>query len=628
MNPHRCKHCQRFLLDFCGSTPEDPLVNQYVRIDCKSNVSNTLPRATITGAGSGKCAFLDFLAEAATSDGVRVGSVPNKQRLHFGPYKQAILFHLIADSGDPAAKHITARPINIQTSSERTFTLARKWLGSCLDSHEDCRLEGLNPPDFRPTRVIEIQKSHPSWHVRLFRPTTPIDYVALSYCWGGPQTMLTTKTQKGWETALPWEELSQTIKDAVYVCAKLGSRYLWVDALCILQDDAGDKTVEIAAMTHVYGAATLTLAASHAAAATEGFLQGRKFTDHPNHVFELRTRCPDGQLGTVTLFRPPPDTHLDAEPLDTRGWTLQERHLSRRVLEFKQLQLRWACPTIPLHDGLIDGWYNTFEDALAQAEVDDDALTTWMKMVYGYTLRKLTVSTDRILAISGIAGFLGRFIEGRYWAGLWESDIAQCLMWKAAHLESGTKAAAPAPRPAEYQGPSWSWVAVNTIAHYDILPGEAFDARVDVVGCDIELVDDRAAYGAVKTARLHLRGRTKRAMLRYSPGLVDIFKSKWTLDAGLNEGLAYARVDALEPEFASQTPTAVPVHLLEVIRRVKMINDKVGDAVSEGLILKLLPSQQYCRLGTFAFYIDARPALGLPQHTWFDECDEEPLCLI
>jgi len=112
--------------------------------------------------------------------------------------------------------------------------LARKWLKDCLDSHEACQ-QDLWDSNFRPTRVVEILEKHPLWHVRLIQPTTQIDYIALSYCWGGPQVMLTTKTEELWKTSLPWAELSQTIKDAVYVCTELGFKYLWVDALCIVK---------------------------------------------------------------------------------------------------------------------------------------------------------------------------------------------------------------------------------------------------------------------------------------------------------------------------------------------------------------------------------------------------------
>ncbi|KAE8442072.1 hypothetical protein EG329_003880 [Mollisiaceae sp. DMI_Dod_QoI] len=536
-------------------------------------------------------------------------------------------------NGDPAARHIKNRLINLQTSSEKSFALAQKWLKECLESHKDCR-PGPWDPNFRPTRVIEILETSPSWRIRLFRPAAQVNYVALSYCWGGPQTMLTAKTEKAWETSLPWAELSQTIKDSVYVSAKLGFKYLWVDALCIVQDDMTDKMAEIAKMVHVYSAATLTVASSSAAAATEGFLQDRKFTDFPSQVFELPVRCPDGQLGSATLFRPPPSTPLTSEPLNARGWALQERLLSSRILDFKKLQLRWTCETLPLNhvQSYSDGWNNHVEDTVFIVDSSEDPHSIWRRMVYAYTLRNLTVATDRILAISGIAEVLSRGIEGEYWAGLWESNLPLCLMWKSTPVDSeyssGSKSATLVPRPPTYQGPSWSWVSVNTRTHYRGFTTNDVDIHIEVLGCDIELVDERAMYGAVKGAQLRIRGRTRVGMLHYTPAIVRQNKSWWKLDAGLANGNAYATGDALEPEFASPTLSPIRVHLLEVMRRVDMLNDRAGDAISEGLILRHLTSEQYSRLGTFGFYTDAMPALKISQNTWFDGCDEEILCLI
>jgi hypothetical protein len=442
--------------------------------------------------------------------------------------------------------------------------------------------------------------------------------------------MLTTTTEQAWNTSLPWDALSQTIQDSIYVSAKLGFRYLWIDALCIVQDDLTDKMGEIAAMTHVYGAAALTIAASSASTAKEGFLQNKKFTDFPNQVFALAIRCPDGQVGSVTMFRPPPNTHLSAEPLDGRGWTLQERHLSNRFLDFKTLQLRWSCNTMLLKEeqGYVDGWDNEdIADAIAQVDAVYDAMGTWMRMIYGYTLRNLTVATDRILAISGIADVLGQWIEGEYWAGLWESNLPLCLMWQS--TPSGTESTALSPRPTGYQGPSWSWVSVNTIVHYEPLPA-IFETCVEALGCDIELVAKSAKYGAVKKAQLCLRGRTRRAVLRYCPEVVSQYERKFKLDAGLLEGNAYARGDALELEFASHSSLAIKVLLLEVVRKVRMLNSAKGggEAISEGLILRQLPSQQYSRVGTFAFYTDAKPGQEVAQNIWFNETDEEVLCLI
>ena len=536
---------------------------------------------------------------------------------------------MLRSPDDPAAKHIRARPINTQTSSEDSFKQAQGWLGECLNSHDDCRL-GADDTNFKPTRVIEIVESDPSWHVRLFRPSTAIDYVALSYCWGGPQTMLTTKTEKDWENSLPWAELSQTIKDSILVTSKLGYKYIWIDALCIMQDDTKDKMGEIAKMAQVYGSAIWTLAASKASAATEGFLEDRKVTEYPDHVFRLRVRCEDGQMGSAILFRPTTSNPLFSEPLNGRGWTLQERYLSSRILEYKRLQLKWTCTTVFLNpekvSEYLDGWFDDVEDTVALADPDDDAPAIWRKMVYAYTLRSLTVNTDRILAISGVAEVLGRSIEGGYWAGLWESDLPLGLMWKSTPADveySKTNSGTLRSRPEEYQGPSWSWVSINSIANYAQYSTSEVTFSLQILGCDFELVDARAVYGSVKTAQLHVRGRIRPGVLHFSHNVASVNKSWWTLDADLEEGRAYATGDALEREFVTSPPSGIHVALLEVIRRSDMINEKAGDIISEGLILRKIGTQRYARLGTFSFYKDVDAEARSDQHSWFKAYEED-----
>lgn len=71
---------------------------------------------------------------------------------------------------------------------------------------------------------------------------------------------------------LPIEALSKSIRDAIVITCDLGFRYLWVGALCIVQDDVDDKISEINNMGLVYRKATLTIAVAYSDSASEGFL--------------------------------------------------------------------------------------------------------------------------------------------------------------------------------------------------------------------------------------------------------------------------------------------------------------------------------------------------------------------
>lgn len=118
----------------------------------------------------------------------------------------------------------------------------------CLQHHSSC----ANPLDeFMPTRILEISSSGSSIHIR--KDASPAPYAVLSYCWGGPQEITLTKSQvRLSQLSFSTATLPQTFQDAVLVCRELGLKYLWVDALCIVQDDSEDKAIEIGKMASIY----------------------------------------------------------------------------------------------------------------------------------------------------------------------------------------------------------------------------------------------------------------------------------------------------------------------------------------------------------------------------------------
>ncbi|KAB2100385.1 hypothetical protein AG0111_0g11198 [Alternaria gaisen] len=134
-------------------------------------------------------------------------------------------------------------------------------------------------------------------------------------------------------------QLPQTPADAVIVTRRLGFRYLWVDALCIVQNSAEDKAVEIDKMGSIYKNSALTIVASSARSAGEGFLKVRNEPDYCNLPFLL----PNGKFGTAHVMRRA--EHHSVTPLDSIGWTLQEWVLSPRKLCYGEKELLWYCET-------------------------------------------------------------------------------------------------------------------------------------------------------------------------------------------------------------------------------------------------------------------------------------------
>lgn len=181
--------------------------------------------------------------------------------------------------------------------SEENFALARKWMEDC-ETHDGCAKPG---PGVVPTRLLEINDSR----VRL-RPSVPgetLKWTALSYCWGGPQPMQTTTDILAERMEdIPILLLPQTIKDAITTTREIGLSYLWVDCLCIIQDDVDDVRREISMMPRIYRNASVTISAARAKTSNEGFLQDVSKIPPQDISFRLRFLCPDGQIGSLVFY--------------------------------------------------------------------------------------------------------------------------------------------------------------------------------------------------------------------------------------------------------------------------------------------------------------------------------------
>jgi hypothetical protein len=147
---------------------------------------------------------------------------------------------------------------------------------------------------FIPTRLIAIESDHLS----LLEYSDPAPYAALSYCWGNKkQVTTTTNNLQQHKSILYFKDLLETVKDAITVASKLGFRRLWIDSLCIIQDDDGDKAREISKMPLIYSQATITIAASHPKSVHDGFLRDRP----PRQYFQLPYLCSNGEEGSIIL---------------------------------------------------------------------------------------------------------------------------------------------------------------------------------------------------------------------------------------------------------------------------------------------------------------------------------------
>lgn len=199
---------------------------------------------------------------------------------------------------------------------------------------------------FVPTRLLDVERAD-SGLIRLVEKGTgdssPKRYLALSHRWGSPELHRTfcthTHNIMQFKQVIRLADLPRTFHDAVQVTRNLGVRYLWIDSLCIIQDDPEDWNTESKAMEQVFSSAYVTISAICSSGTTDGFLKPR-----PNRQCVIAKLPGDNGVlyylcKTVDDFR----NDIDESELSKRAWVLQERALSRRTIYFSQTQSYWEC---------------------------------------------------------------------------------------------------------------------------------------------------------------------------------------------------------------------------------------------------------------------------------------------
>ncbi|KAL7620947.1 hypothetical protein AAE478_008258 [Parahypoxylon ruwenzoriense] len=353
----------------------------------------------------------------------------------------------------------------------------RAWLETCLAKHESCSPKTQTAT--LPSRFLDVNDGDHDEQIFLRDDDgagADRRYVALSHCWGTAQQFCTmTATLESHKQGVPVDKLPSTFRDAVKVVRALGLRYLWIDSLCIIQDDIEDWRRESEKMAEIYRQAYFVLAATRSTSDQEGFLGLRA---RPDRV-ELTARNGTHlilELLPPSLLQETHNTHpIDIEPLSRRAWCLQERYLSRRILHYGSRQMYWECGQIRAAE---DGDFNpVVGDQLWRIQRSAAVATTvfngideeegegegegefnyagWYKMVEDYTSRDITKDSDRLPALLGLDRALGAQTGDRNLIGLWFKGLLEGLTWRAAS-PNHTLA-----RPPNYPAPSWSWVAVK-----------------------------------------------------------------------------------------------------------------------------------------------------------------------
>lgn len=439
---------------------------------------------------------------------------------------------------------------NDHTGADGALQLASFWIRSCMRTHDKCRaVTSGGSVAFMPTRLLDVQNNS----IRLVKSKDEIDatadrqYLALSHCWGLVPIIRTLKSNFGKHRKdIPTAELSKTFREAVQATRKLGFRYIWIDSMCIIQDDSADWAAEAATMCDVYQHATLTIAAAHAPGGDIGcFAERDGLLNLPFYVEFLPSASLGSRLPITVQFttygRPQSQDLGGGDPaLYGRAWVLQEQLLSPRLLIFDGAQLKWECLTMhgsegsptsgatrydlsqkAIRSGIMDR-YEYFDSIQAKkGEFTDSQVygrikhLYWCNLVMNYTHRGMTNATDRLIALAGIAQALSRHTKSEYLAGLWSSHFFIGLLWSLAHNEKYQMSASTNfdfeknkyIRHEHNIAPSWSWASVTAPVVYG--QNEVLD--IDCV-CDIH---DPKVFGSVgsQTGRATIRGHIRKGFV-------------------------------------------------------------------------------------------------------------------
>ncbi|KAE9370086.1 HET-domain-containing protein, partial [Stipitochalara longipes BDJ] len=316
----------------------------------------------------------------------------------------------------------------------------------CTLHHDGCRKTLCS----FPTRTLDVQDPH---CIKLCNTEGQYgQYVALSHCWGGSNTFLTTPTTiSAMCDGFSIDQLPLTFRDAVLVTRAFNQRYLWIDSLCIVQGDPQDWANESSKMADVFTNAYFTIGATNSECDTRGFLA------RPWRYILLNIVSSTSESAQVYLEADPLEAER-FEPLYCRAWTLQEQYLSRRILHFCKHQVKVECCTGTLYE-TIPGFL--FADKDTRCVVEDLrpilhngllSYAPWYRMISAFSNRSLTYDTDKLPALAGIASRVAEMANGKYCAGIWWDDLPQGLLWFRNSILK---------KPSKFLAPSWSWASAN-----------------------------------------------------------------------------------------------------------------------------------------------------------------------
>lgn len=383
-----------------------------------------------------------------------------------------------------------------RVGDKRCLTFIQQQLSHCLHEHKCWARKGL---PILPDRVIWIEANNPS-RIQLIEPKgVRALYLALSYCWGpvSSDTYLTdASTYKARKAGIQLGDLPPLFRDIIECARALGLQYIWIDRLCIIQEDDADFKTQAPKMDEIYGNATLTIAAASASSEMDHIMVERDKTWSSSNIsltvngigaLKLQCRRRSHPLGKE-------DTGGDYGKVSTRAWIWQERLLSERTIFFTSSALKFECQRHSVWEGFDQG----VSGHSWSAQLENMSHSSWTMLVEEFTKRDITRSSDRLPAMESV---MKRIASKTNWSplwGLWKNMLVEGLVWEAPPSERWGKHTCRM-NPDHY-APTWSWASVDGAVSYISARPLDIISQIDPFSYDLECLKVNATSGSITVA--------------------------------------------------------------------------------------------------------------------------------
>ncbi|KAI6362793.1 hypothetical protein MCOR25_006115 [Pyricularia grisea] len=486
-------------------------------------------------------------------------------------------------------------PTNLLQFDDNTFAasprrIASSWIDECLSSHALCLKAGSVDSGWLPTRLIDVGRQGEIQNVRLVTTASEptllgsfARYATLSHCWGTASFLTLTKSRFGdLSRGIPLANLPRTFQEAITVCHHLSIGYIWIDSLCIIQDDVDDWLSESVRMESVYANGFINIAASISQESSQGLFRRRDPSQSPvRHPLEVDFEGTNGadceetteyeeqqeskQKGRqlhkcLIVSREEWMSDVEQSTLAMRGWVLQERLLSPRILIFGNRQIYWQCfqtlrseegtPMLrPIYDKDIKIPFGRALKDHHDYQGEDGTkrlLALWNQIVSIYCRAQLTKPTDRLVALSGLAkAFSQKLPQDKYLAGMWQSNLRLDLLWKCNYYfeyyslaATPSSSSSPSLQQTEYCAPTFCWASAS-------LPNDIETVSISenpIVFCftvlDLQLTHKTEdTTGPVTSGYLDIQAKLIRVVLSFTGASTTSIRGPGIVPVNINFGL-------------------------------------------------------------------------------------------